>query len=202
MKREKANERNLVGIADEDLIFVQAIRQKQPGYELAFEKLVKKYQKPVLNTIYRYIGNYFEAEDIAQIVFIKVWQNIKNFQSQAKFSTWLYRIVVNQCLDYRKKSKSPIITLTDKSSQGEISKSLAVESNYEQKKKIDIVKKAINELPSQQRIALILAHYEKKSYQEIADIMGTSLASVTSFIYRAKQNLKRKLIPLREKGII
>lgn len=188
-------------IGDLDLNLVE---RTIAGDESAFEELVKKYQHSVLNTIYRYIGNYSEAEDIAQDVFVKVWRKIKSFKGEAKFSTWLYRIVVNQCLDYRRKSKrkTAVVSLDEKLEEGKIPESLTVGIDFEQKKRESIVRQAINELPDKQRIAMILAKYEAKSYQEIADIMNISLSNVASIIYRAKENLKVKLLPLREKGEI
>jgi RNA polymerase sigma-70 factor, ECF subfamily len=174
------------------------------GDESAFEQLVKKYQHSVLNTIHRYVGNYSEADDIAQDVFVKVWQKIKSFKGKAKFSTWLYRIVVNQCLDYRRKNKRKTeeVSFDNKIEESKIPESLTTGIDFEQKKRETIIRQAINELPDKQRIAMILAKYEAKSYQEIADIMDVSLSKVASIIYWAKQNLKVKLLPLREKGEI
>jgi RNA polymerase sigma-70 factor (ECF subfamily) len=174
------------------------------GDESAFEQLVKKYQHSVLNTIHRYVGNYSEADDIAQDVFVKVWRKIKSFKGKAKFSTWLYRIVVNQCLDYRRKSKrkTEVVSLDNRLEEGKIPESLTVGIDFEQKKRESIIKQAINELPDKQRIAMMLAEYEAQTYQEIAEIMGISLSNVASIIYWAKQNLKVKLLPLREKGEI
>jgi len=188
-------------IVDVDLNLVE---RTVAGDESAFEQLVKKYQHSVLNTIYRYIGNYSEAEHIAQDVFVKVWLNIKSFKGKAKFSTWLYRIVVNQCLDCHRKNKGKVqvVSLDNKLAEGKIPESLTVGIDFEQKKRESIVRQAINELPDKQRIAMILAKYEAKSYQEIADIMNISLSNVASIIYRAKENLKVKLLPLREKGEI
>lgn len=184
---------------DQDLKLVKMV---VGGDGLAFEELVKKYQHPILNTIYRYIGDLAEAEDIAQDVFVRVWQNIKGFKGKSKFSTWLYRIVVNQCLDYKRKKKAVVLALDNTLEQGKIPESLTVELDFERKRKAAIVRKAIEDLPDNQRIALILSKFEAKSYQAIADIMGISLASVASLIFRAKANLKTKLLPLREKGII
>ncbi len=178
------------------------IKEVIKGDESSFEELVKKYQHQVLNTIYRYIDDYNEAEDIAQDVFIKVWRKIKNFQGKSKFSTWLYRIVVNQCLDYRRKKKEEVVSLDKSLDEGKVPESLTIELDFEQKRKTELLKKAIKEIPDNQRIALILSKFEAKSYQEIAQIMEISISSVASLIFRAKENLKSKLIPLREKGII
>jgi RNA polymerase sigma-70 factor (ECF subfamily) len=176
------------------------IKQVALGDENAFEQLVKKYQHAVFNTIYRYIGNYEDVEDIAQEVFIKIWQKAKSFKRKSKFSTWLYRIVVNQCLNYRSKHKQKLVSLDEMTEKEQIPDSLIVEVDHEQRKKAEIVKKAVNELPEKQRIALVLSKYEEKSYKEIAEIMGVSLSAVESLIFRAKQNLKKQLLPLRKDG--
>lgn len=166
--------------------------------EDAFEQLVRKYQHSVLNTIYRYIGDPTEAEDIAQEVFIKVWQHIKSFRGEAKFSTWLYRIIVNQCLNYRVKNKVSL-TVLDRPIKEENSE---IDVHIEGEERKVAVKKAVNELPERQRIALILSKFEGKSYKEITQIMRLSLSSVESLIFRAKENLGKKLLPLRKKGEI
>ena len=86
-------------IDDKENQDIKLIERTVGGDEVALEQLVQKYQHSVLNTIYRYIGDPAEAEDIAQEVFIKVWQHAKSFKGQSEFSTWLYRIVVNHCLN-------------------------------------------------------------------------------------------------------
>ncbi|MEW6104226.1 MAG: sigma-70 family RNA polymerase sigma factor [bacterium] len=160
--------------------------------EDAFEQLVKEYRHSVLNTIYRYIGDSAEAQDIAQEVFIKVWQHAKNFRGESRFSTWLYRIVVNQCLNYRAKKRESLPILENTiSSNSDVS--------FEDEEEKVAIKKAVNELPERQRIALILSKFEGKSYKEIAQIMKVSLSSVESLIFRARENLREKLLPLIKK---
>lgn len=170
------------------------------GDEVAFEQIVKKYERRVLNTVYRYVGKSQEAEDIAQEVFIKVWRHAKSFKGKSKFSTWLYRIVVNQCLNYRDKHKEKPASLDEIMEYGRTPDSLKVEIGDEEKPKI--VRRVIDELPKRQRMALVLSRFEGKSYSEIAQIMGVSLSSVESLIFRAKGSLKKKLLPLRKKGEI
>lgn len=176
------------------------IKKVAEGDEVAFEQMVKKYEHRVLNTIYRYIGKSDEAEDIAQEVFIKVWSHAKSFKGKSKFSTWLYRIVVNQCLNYRCKHKERLTSLDEIMEQGKTPESLKVEIEFERQRKSKIVRRAINELPKRQRIALVLSKFEGKSYKEIAQIMGISLSSVESLIFRARGALKKKLLSLRKKG--
>jgi len=170
------------------------------GDEKAFEQLVKKYEHSVLNTIYRYVGDRVEAEDIAQEVFLRVWRQARNFKGESRFSTWLYRIVVNQCLSDRRKYKEtlqPLDATIEKEDGSE-----TPEAEVERRKGAEIVRKAVDELPSRQRIALILSKFEGKSYKEVAQIMGVSLSTVESLIFRARSSLKKKLLPLKRKGDI
>ncbi len=191
--------KNFVEKDDQDLILVKRITA---GDEQAFEELVRRYQHSVLNIINRYIGNYNEAEDIAQEVFIKVWRKIRSFKGKSKFSTWLYRIVVNQCIDYKRKNKEELVSLDKRLAEGNLPLSLTVEFDCAKETMREILRKVIQELPANQRIALILSKFEGRSYQAIAEIMGISLSAVESLIHRAKNSLKDKLRPLREKGKI
>ncbi|MGB3478139.1 MAG: RNA polymerase sigma factor [bacterium] len=174
------------------------IKQAAEGNENAFQELIIRYQQAVFSTIHRYIGNYDNVEDLAQEIFIKVWRNAGKFRGKSKFSTWLYRIVVNHCLNYNSKHKVNPISLDELVKQGHTPKSLSVQVDWEKKQKIEQVQKAIKELPDRQRIALVLAHYEQKSHKEIAQIMQISLSSVHSLIFRARCTLKKKLKKLLE----
>lgn len=169
------------------------------GDENAFEQLVKHYQRQVLSTIYRYIGDASAAEDVAQEVFIKVWRNARGFKHKSSFSTWLYRIVVNHCLNYQAKRKRRQTVPLDEQIPDE---GPGVSERFEKERRAKIVRDAVADLPERQRIALILSRFEDKSYQEIAKVMKTSLSSVESLIFRAKENLKKTLFPLREHGEI
>lgn len=175
----------------------EVIESVAGGDEKAFEQVVEKYQHPVLNTIYRYVGDRVEAEDIAQEVFLRVWRQARNFKGESRFSTWLYRIVVNQCLSFRRKYKETLQPLdaTIEKEDG----SRTPENEVESRRGAEIVRKAVDELPSRQRIALILSKFEGKSYKEIAQIMGVSLSTVESLIFRARSSLKKKLLPLKRK---
>ena len=169
------------------------IKQAAEGNESAFQKLIITYQQAVFSTIYRYIGDYDNVEDLAQEIFVKVWRNAGKFKGKSKFSTWLYRIVVNHCLNYNSKHKVDPISLDELTKQGHTPESLSVQVDWEKKQKIEQVQKAIKELPDRQRIALVLAHYEQKSHKEIAQIMQISLSSVHSLIFRARCTLKKRL---------
>jgi RNA polymerase sigma-70 factor (ECF subfamily) len=173
--------------ADQELIRLTA-----SGDEAAFEKLVSKYQHAIFNTIHRYIGEYDVADDVAQEVFLIVWTKATTFKGKSQFSTWLYRIVVNQCLQFRRKQK-PVDSL-EKFDADNPPEPLQITNDHARQLKIFAVKQAIAGLPDRQRMALVLSHYNGLSYQEIAQAMEMSVASVESLIFRAKSTLKSKLL--------
>jgi len=163
----------------------------------AFEELVRKYERPVLNTAYRYLGDRAAAEDVAQEIFLKVWRAARSFKGKSSFSTWLYRIAVNQCLNFReKRRRRRAEPLDERAADGRPGPA----ERYEAEAKSRLVREAMSELPAKQRMALILSKFEGRSYKEIARLMGVSLASVESLIFRSRQNLKKALLPLRERG--
>lgn len=179
-------------VTDEELL-----KRAAQGDERAFEQLVGRYQQAVFNTIYRYTGNREDVQDLAQEVFIKVWQNAAKFKGRSRFSTWLYRIVVNHCLNYRRKHRRPHVSLDEMVEQGNIPDPLIVKPDPEQRRKVELVRRAIDELPERQRMALILAQFEERSYAEIAQIMKVSVSSVESLIFRARRALRERLAKVR-----
>jgi len=168
------------------------IEQAGQGDERAFEQLVKKYQSMVFSTICRYTGSPDDVEDLAQDVFIKIWRNIKRFKKRSKFSTWVYRITANHCLTYRKKHQNRPVSLDELADKGSTPESLTIEPDHETTQKVAQVKQALQELPSRQRIALVLSQFEEKTYKEIAEIMGISVSSVESLIFRARTALRKR----------
>ena len=182
-------------INDPDL---ELLQQTAQGNEKAFEQLMAKYEQAVFNTIYRYTGNTEDVEDLAQEIFIKVWKNAVKFKGKAKFSTWLYRIAVNHCLDYRKKHKQKPVSLDRITDKGKTPESLQISTDHDQERNVTLVRKALAELPDRQRIAIILAQYEGLSYKEIAQTMKVSVSSVESLIFRARRSLKTRLSELME----
>jgi|SRR3989339_1067951 len=183
---------------DENLIVATA-----NGDESAFEELVEKYKLIVFNIIYQYLCNNSETEDVAQEVFIKVWKHAGTFNPKYKFSTWIYRITVNTCLNYKKSNK----TLTKHYSLDDIEESGNTDTpeklsndTPETKERNEIISEALLTLPSNQKMALILSQFERRSYKEIAEIMEISVSAVESLIFRAKSNMKKQLLPLKVKN--
>jgi RNA polymerase sigma-70 factor (ECF subfamily) len=172
------------------------------GELAAFKRLVEKYQNIVKGTIYRYTGNHHEVEDLAQDIFLKMYKASPTYTPQAKFSTWLYRVVVNHCLNYqRRQRREALFSSVDNSWSGDNKPSLqlAGEQNQHPEKLLQqqelqaVLKKCISELPDRQRMALILYRFEGLSYKEIAKVLGCSLSAVESLLFRAMTSIKEKL---------
>ncbi|MDD5530439.1 MAG: RNA polymerase sigma-70 factor [bacterium] len=182
--KNKSDEELIKGVANKD--------------ESAFEILAEKYKYSVLNIIYRYTGNRTEAEDISQDIFVKIWHSADSFKHKSKVSTWIYRIVVNYCLNFKNKNKinANIQSLDELSEKGEIITNSSKEhKSYESQETDKIVRESVNKLPERYRMVLVLSRFENKSYQEISEIMNLSVPAVESLIFRAKANLKKALSP-------
>lgn len=178
----------------------ELIVQLQRGDESAFKKLVDEWQAMVYNTAISIVQNADDADDITQEVFIQVYQSVSSFKGDSKFSTWLYRITISKALDHekRKKRKKRFGFMQSLfGSQGE-EHMHPVEFNHpgvqlENKEKAGELFNALNKIPDKQRIAFTLHKLEGQSYQEVAEIMNTTLYAVESLLGRAKINLKKEL---------
>jgi len=172
---------------------IELMLRFQKGEASCFEELVKKHTRGVLNLVFRYLGDASRAEDVSQDIFVKVYRARMKYEPKAKFSTWLYRIAVNHCLNEIRARKSqpslaaPINDLLEEP-EGENPDARISRSELQR-----AVKAAIDALPENQRMAVILSRYEDMSYDEIAETMGMSLEAVKSVLFRAKENLKQAL---------
>ena len=158
------------------------IQQLQQGVEQAFAQVVDAYQHLVYNTVLGLLQSKEEAEDVSQEVFIQMYQSIGQFKGESKLSTWLYRIAVTKSLDWqRRKNRNDPPEFNHPG--------VAMES----KEKAAFLFKAIKSLPDNQKVAFTLNKIEGLSYQEVADVMQVTEASVEAFLHRAKQNLRKEL---------
>ncbi|MCK5305730.1 MAG: sigma-70 family RNA polymerase sigma factor [Candidatus Omnitrophica bacterium] len=192
-------------IERDDTALIQAF---QADEEEAFDKLVIKHKNRVFNLCYRFVGSYEEADDCAQETFVKVYRSLKKFKFKSAFSTWLYAITVNTCknklssLEYRYKKKMVRLDGPKGGEDGvyrvEVQdESMSPRVEIERKEKKGLIQKAIDSLPEQQKVVVVLRDIEGLSYEEIAEVAGFKPGTVKSKLARARQQLREKL-----KGLI
>lgn len=171
------------------------------GDEYAFEILVSRHQTSVLNLVYRFVGDKTRAKDLAQEVFLRVWQSARTYQPKAKFTTWVYRITANLCFNELKSARRKkwfSFNWSDEDGEHTIGETLSdgapsAEDILLEKERSRQISDALQSLPDNQRMALVLKRYDGLSYQEIAQIIGCSVSAVESLLVRAKRTLQEKL---------
>ena len=190
----------------EDTDLIQAVKAGEAG---AFQTLVEQYQDRVINTCYGFVRDREDAKDIAQEVFIEIYQSLEKFREEAKLSTWIYRISVTKSLDFlRRKNRKKrmgqfkkLFNIDDVAERIEQPSGNNPDKNMEARERAQILQQAMDRLPENQKIAITLSKYEGFSNKEISEIMNTSVSSVESLIHRAKVNLKKKLYRYYDKHL-
>jgi RNA polymerase sigma-70 factor (ECF subfamily) len=157
-----------------------------------FSDIVDKYKDFIFNLICRFTFNYNEAEDISQEIFINIYKNLDKFRGGSKFSTWVYRISYNLCIDwYRKnKNKPPGIALDDITEPVAINALSAEETFIENEKAVEL-HKAIMKLNKKYIDVLVLFYYQELSYEEIAAVLKLPVKTVETHLYRGRALLKK-----------
>jgi RNA polymerase sigma factor (sigma-70 family) len=186
-----------VSVADTELII-----QLQQGSEAAFRELVTCYQGRVYRTVLALLRSPEEAEDVAQEVFVEVYQTIAHFRGEAALSTWLYRLAVSHALKNRQRARTKKRFAFLTSLFGAHNEVLHhppdhqhPQAQLEGKEDLQRLIRAIAGLPDQQQVAFTLRHEQELSYQEIADVLQTTVPAVESLLFRARQQLRKHLQP-------
>jgi RNA polymerase sigma-70 factor, ECF subfamily len=171
----------------------ELVERLQRGEEPAFDELMGRYKRPLVNFCYRLLGNADDADDVAQEVFVRVYQRIVSYRPSGKFTTWLFALAHNASIDrLRYRQRHPTESLDAAPEPATVSR------ETETREIGDQIAAAVAELPEDQRTAVVLAEYHGMSYAEIAGIMQCSEKSVESRLYRAKQTLRLRLRDLVE----
>ena len=179
------------------------------GDRRAFEELVNRYKQPVINFLYRTLGDPAEAEDLSQNVFLQVFKSADRYKVSAKFTTWLFTIARNLCLnEIRRRSRHPAESLDAphpehddqplrqfEDARTSSPPDALLHGELEAK-----IQQALGELPENQRLAILLCRQDELSYEDIARVLGCSLPATKSLIHRGRETLKQKLKPYLRTG--
>ena len=172
----------------------------------AFDSLFSRHMRRIINFAYRFVRNREIAEELAQEIFIKVYESAAKYKVKARFTSWLYKIATNVCLNeirkpqfrarHRSLSAPRFDGDEDEDMQMEFGASKGPDAILERKNLARVLKSALEEIPEKQRLAFILNKYQELSYAEVADVLGCSEKAVKSLIHRAKEALAERLKPL------
>jgi RNA polymerase sigma-70 factor, ECF subfamily len=190
---------DMAGELEPDAALMMRVKQ---GDSAAFAELVDKYKQPVLNVVVRMLRDMTEAEDIAQNVFVQIFRSAHRYQVSAKFSTWLFTITRNLCLnELRRRSRHPAESIDavhpdhedQPLQQFEDRKGATPPESLLQVELEEKIEQALAQLPENQRLAIVLCRQEELSYEEIAKVLGCSVSATKSLIHRGRETLKGQL---------
>jgi RNA polymerase sigma factor (sigma-70 family) len=180
-----------------DWLLIERLKEKD---ESAFRTIIETWQDMVYNTALGILQNAEDAEDVAQEVFVQVYESVASFKGESKFSTWLYRITITKAMDHirRKKRKKRFAVI--QSLFGNNNEVIHEPPDFhhpgvslDNKETASVLFKAVQKLPENQKIAFTLNKIEGLNYQEISEVMNATVSSVESLLHRAKNNLKKHL---------
>lgn len=182
------------------------LEKAKAGDTAAFEELIDSYLKKIFNLAYRIIGDYDDAADLAQDALIRIFRSISGFKEQSSFSTWVYRITTNVCLDeIRKRKNKKVLSLDEEihMEDGDLKRQIMSDDPQpdevaETEELRSIINNAISSLPEDQRIVISLRDIQGLSYEEISEVLDCPVGTVKSRINRSRQALKNVLSTKRE----
>jgi RNA polymerase sigma-70 factor (ECF subfamily) len=172
------------------------------GDQSAFEYLVQKYRRPMVSFMYRMARNSAAAEDLAQEVFLRVYRSRENYEASAKFTTWLYRIATNLAVNHARDSRHerPEVQVSldepddDTGTTLELPDgSLNAEQQMVRRERMLAIRRKVEALPEQQRLAVIMHKYQQMDYRQIADVLKKSESATKSLLFRAYETLRDQL---------
>lgn len=166
------------------------------GDERAYRLLVRRHLPAMLGLARRILGNAADAEDVAQEAMLRIWTHAPRWQPLAALRTWLTRVVVNLCLD--RKRRAPWVALEAAGEIVDPARDVSEQTEVDERERL--VSAAINELPPRQRTAIVLTYNEGMSNAQVAEFLDTTVSAVETLLVRGKQNLRRALGDVIEEG--
>ncbi len=190
------------GAALESQSDAEVMLRVKTGDQSAFNYLVQKYRRPMVSFMYRMARNTAAAEDLAQEVFLRVYRSRESYEASAKFTTWLYRIAtnlaVNHARDTRHERPEVQISLDEPNEETGTTfevpdGTLNAEQQIVRQERMLAIRKKVEALPEQQRIAVIMHKYQQMDYKQIADVLKKSESATKSLLFRAYETLREQL---------
>jgi RNA polymerase sigma-70 factor (ECF subfamily) len=190
------------GVSGEGQTDADVMLRVKAGDDSAFDYLVQKYRRPMVNFMYRMAHNAAGAEDLAQEVFLRVYRSRESYEASAKFTTWLYRIAtnlaVNHARDTRHERPENQVSLDEPDEESGHTLDLAdgtpsVEENLVQRERLAAIRQRVQALPERQRIAVVMHKYQQMDYRQIADVLKLSESATKSLLFRAYETLREQL---------
>ncbi len=179
---------------------IRLIRRAQEGDGAAFEALVQMHDRQVLKLARQMLNNLEDAQDVYQEIFIKVFRSLPSFRFESGFSTWLYRIVINQCINYRQwRSRRRFLSFDAHSNAEEQTRYSPPDKNPDPEKETlnkelsREIALAMESLSDKQRAVFVLRHYHGQKLQDIAKTLGCAEGTVKNYLFRATQRMQEKL---------
>jgi RNA polymerase sigma factor (sigma-70 family) len=196
----EADARGMEGGSPQEAALVKACKE---GDQAAFNLLVWRWEKPLFNFTYKYVGDAHLAQDLVQETFIRVLRSIHGYEYRAAFSTWLYRIAINLCKDHFRKKKLPMVSLHDyyTTSSGDrvyVKDSVADEGAQSDEalaasRREELVRRLLAGLRDEQRIVILMKEYQGLTFREIAEILDVPEGTVKARLYGGLRAMKKQL---------
>jgi RNA polymerase sigma-70 factor (ECF subfamily) len=176
------------------------------GAEGSFEELVRRYQRPIAAYVYRMVGDYESALDLTQEIFIKVYNSLRRYRPEFKFSTWIYKIAHNAAVDHlrRNSTREQSIINGTESDSFELpieSGRLSPEQESERRERRIEIEAVVRTLPSNYRELIILRHSQDLTYEEIVEVTGLPLGTVKNRLFRAREIMRQQFVDRGITGI-
>jgi RNA polymerase sigma-70 factor (ECF subfamily) len=187
----------------------ELVARAQQGSEKAYRELLGRYQRPVFSIIYRMIRDREQAEDLAQVTFVRVFNHIDRYDPRYKFSSWIFKIATNLTIDWIRRKELNTVSIDGSrnavTAEQIEATSITIASPDENPEELlearqlgQEIEEAIGKLRPEYRAAILLRHVEGREYQEIAEILALPLGTVKTYIHRGRNELREQLQHLRE----
>lgn len=170
---------------------IELLKEEKTAHK-AFSQLVDAYSEPLYWQIRKLVGNHQDADDLLQNVFLKVWKNIHNFRGDAKLSTWLHKIAINESLNFIQQERNKR-EITDNTEDEYIMANIEADEYFDGTAAEAALQKAIASLPEKQRLVFNMRYYDEMKYEEISEILGTSVGALKASYHHAVKKICAKM---------